>query len=571
MSTRKTGWETYQRLLGYTRRYWKALLAAIVGMLLAAATDVSFAALMKPLLDGSFVEQDPQMIKLIPLALLGVFLVRMVAEFIAKYGMSWVGRSVIRDIRHDLFQHILHLPNRYFDRVSGGEILAKLNFHVEQVSEAASQALTTLVRDTLTVVGLLILMLYLSWQLAVFIIVLAPVIVVLIAIISRSFRRYSRQIQASMTQVSHVAEEAVNGQRVVKLYGGEAFEAQRFDEINQRNFQRFMRMQAVNALSSPLVQFILALAIAGLVAFSTSGDRLESITVGTFVAFITALAMTLSPVKRLINVNAVLQKGIAAGESLFALLDEPVESDQGTKTIQRAVGEVRFEQVWFRYSEDSDWVLRGVELTVPAGKTVALVGRSGSGKSTLLSLVPRFADPSKGRVLLDGVDLRELSRKSLRAQLAFVSQDIILFNTSVARNIAYGEAGDIDMQRVKDAAAAAYATEFIEQLPQGFDTEVGENGVMFSGGQRQRLAIARALYRNAPVLILDEATSALDTESERYIQNALANLCRGRTTLVIAHRLSTIEHADLIVVLDQGQIVEQGSHTELLARDGHYA
>ncbi|HHO81838.1 MAG TPA: ATP-binding cassette domain-containing protein, partial [Halothiobacillus sp.] len=439
MSTRETGWETYWRLLGYTRRYWKALLAAIVGMLFAAATDVSLAALMKPLLDGSFVEQDPQMIKLIPIALLGVFLVRVVAEFIAKFGMSWVGRSVIRDIRHDLFQRILHLPNRYFDRVSGGEILAKLNYHVEQVSEAASQALTTLVRDTVTVVGLLILMFYLSWQLAVFIIVLAPVIVVLVASISRSFRRYSRQIQASMTQVSHVAEEAINGQRVVKLYGGEAFEARRFDEINQRNFQRFMRMQAVNALSSPLVQFILALAIAGIVAFSTSGDRLESITVGTFVSFITALAMTLAPVKRLISVNAVLQKGIAAGESLFALLDEPVESDQGTKTIQRAVGEVHFEQVWFRYSEDTDWVLRGVELMVPAGKTVALVGRSGSGKSTLLSLVPRFADPSKGRVLLDGVDLRELSRKSLRAQLAFVSQDIILFNTSVARNIAYGE------------------------------------------------------------------------------------------------------------------------------------
>jgi len=566
------GWATYRRLLDYTRRYWRVLVLAIIGMVVAGTTEVGFAALMKPLLDGSFVHRDPATIHMMPLLLLGVFMVRVIGEFLSGYGMAWVGRSVIRDLRTDLFDQVLHIPVRFFDHVPGSEILARLNYHVEQVSEAASRALTTLIRDTVTVVGLLAWMLYLSWQLALFILVLTPVLVLLVRSISRAFRRYARRIQESMGQVSHVAEEAINGHRVVKLYGGEAFEANRFARINDRNFKAFMKMQAVTALSSPLTQFVLALGIAGIVWFATTGDHMHSISVGTFVSFITALSLMLAPMKRLINVNGVLQKGIAAGESLFSLLDEPREAEPQRQTLtERLEGRIEFDDVWLRYNEDDRWVLSGIDLRVDAGQTVALVGRSGAGKSSLISLLPRFTDISRGDIRLDDHSIRDLSLKDLRSQIAYVSQDTVLFNTSIAANIGYSDGEAYDPERVHTAAEAAFALDFIEALPQGFDTPVGENGVLLSGGQRQRLAIARALYRDAPILILDEATSALDTESERHIQAALENLCRGRTTLVIAHRLSTIEHADRIVVMDQGRIVETGSHASLVAAGGPYA
>ena len=577
-----SGWQTYRRLLVYTKQYWRLLALAILGMIAAGLTEVAFAALMKPLLDGSFVNRDPATIHLMPLLLLGVFAVRVIAEFASGYGMAWVGRSVIRDLKRDVFDHVLHLPVRYFDHVPGGDILTRLNYQSEQVSEAASSALTTLIRDTITVLGLLVWLLILSWQLALFIVVLAPVLVVLVWSISRAFRRYARRIQDSMGQVSHVAEEVINGHRVVKLYGGEAFEAARFAAINAKNFQDFMRMQAVSALSSPLTQFILALGISGIVWFATTGDRMHSISVGTFVSFITALSLILSPMKRLIGVNAVLQRGIAAGESLFGLLDEPREHDAAQAvSLGRASGQIRFEGVGLRYqpanhqasapASNAPWVLSDITLTIPAGKTVALVGRSGAGKSSLIASLPRFVDIERGVIRLDGIDINTLKRADLRRQFAYVSQDTVLFNTSVAANIGYSDGLAADQARIIAAAKAAFAFDFIEQLPEGFNTPVGENGVLLSGGQRQRLAIARALYRDAPILILDEATSALDTESERYIQAALENLSRGRTTLVIAHRLSTIEHADLIVVLDQGRVIETGSHADLLSQGGAYA
>ncbi|MHB8919606.1 MAG: lipid A export permease/ATP-binding protein MsbA [Halothiobacillus sp.] len=583
-SVTTSGWSTYRRLLVYTKQYWHLLALAILGMIAAGLTEVAFAALMKPLLDGSFVNRDPATIRLMPLLLLGVFAVRVIAEFASGYGMAWVGRSVIRDLKRDVFDHVLHLPVRYFDHVPGGEILTRLNYQSEQVSEAASSALTTLIRDSITVLGLLIWLLILSWQLALFIVVLAPVLVVLVWSISRAFRRYARRIQDSMGQVSHVAEEVINGHRVVKLYGGETFEAARFATINALNFKDFMRMQAVSALSSPLTQFVLALGIAGIVWFATTGDRTHSISVGTFVSFITALSLMLSPMKRLIGVNSVLQRGIAAGESLFGLLDEPREQDAVTaRRIERVTGQIRFEGVGLRYhpanqaahpgsaSVLAPWVLSDITLTIAAGQTVALVGRSGAGKSSLMASLPRFVEIELGVIRLDDTAISDFKLTDLRRQFAYVSQDTVLFNTTVAANIGYSDGGHEDRARVYAAAKAAFAFDFIEQLPQGFDTPVGENGVLLSGGQRQRLAIARALYRDAPILILDEATSALDTESERYIQAALENLSRGRTTLVIAHRLSTIEHADLIVVLDHGRIIETGNHRDLLAADGAYA
>lgn len=573
-ATPASGWQTYRRLLRYTQQYARLLGLAIIGMIGAAFTEVAFAALMKPLLDGSFVNRDPATIHAMPLLLLGVFALRVVAEFMSGYGMAWVGRSVIRDLKRDVFDQVLHMPVRFFDRVAGGEVLTRLNYQSEQVSEAASRALTTLIRDSITVAGLLIWLLILSWQLALFIVVLAPVLVVLVGGISRAFRRYARRIQDSMGQVTHVAEEVINGHRVVKLYGGEEFESARFERINARNFREFMKMQAMSSISAPVTQFILALGIAGIVWFATTGSRMETISVGTFVSFITALSLMLSPMKRLIGVNAVLQRGIAAGESLFGLLDEPRETDApDLQPVARVSGRIAFDQVGLRYrsEEAAPWVLRDISLDIPAGYTVALVGRSGAGKSSLIASLPRFVEIEQGEIRLDDRSIAQMTRKDLRRQFAYVSQDTVLFNASVADNIAYSDGGLGDMTRIRAAAEAAYALEFIEKLPQGFDTPVGENGVLLSGGQRQRLAIARALYRNAPILILDEATSALDTESERYIQAALENLSRGRTTLVIAHRLSTIEHADLIVVLDQGRIVETGQHAALIAANGPYA
>jgi subfamily B ATP-binding cassette protein MsbA len=572
------GWETYRRLLGYTWRYTRVLAIAIVGMIVSGLSEVGFAALMKPLLDGSFVDRDPTLITLMPLALLTVFIFRAIGEFTSGYGMAWVGRSVIRELRGDTFDQVLHLPPRYFDRVPSTEVLTRLNYQSEQVSMAASKALTILIRDSVTVIGLLLWMLYLSWQLTLFILVLMPLLVGMVAGISRAFRRYARRIQESMGQVSHVAKETITGHRVVKLYGGEDYESARFERQNRDNFRAFMKMQAVQAASSPLTQFVLAIGVAGVVWFATRGERMEQITVGTFVSFITALAMTLTPAKRLINLNAIIQKGIAAGESLFALLDEPREDDAGRESGRRVSGAIRFEDVWLSYHDqppespdDPDWVLRGVDLDIPPGQTVAFVGQSGAGKSSLMGALPRFVEIQRGRIRLDGIPHDQLPLAELRRQFAYVSQETVLFNTSVAANIGYADGEAFDMERVREAARAAFADEFIEQLPEGFQTGIGENGVLLSGGQRQRIAIARALYRDAPILLLDEATSALDARSEGYIQRALENLTRGRTTLMIAHRLSTIEHADRIVVMQGGRVVEQGRHAELLAADGAYA
>ncbi len=563
--------EIYLRLLRYARPHWKYFLLGISGMLGFAFADVSFIALMRPLLDDSFVQRDATTISTMPWLILVLFLVRGAAAYASAYGMAAVGRQVIKTLRGELFEHFLHLPVSFFDRSSPGSLLTRLTYHAEQVAESTSNVITAMVKDGITVIGLIGLMFWLEWRLAIFIIAVGPIIAVLINVISRQFRTISRRIQDSMGDVSHVAEEVITAQRVVKLFGGQAYERAQFGVANEKNRRMNVRLVATRAGSSASVQFIAAWAVSAVVYVATSPTVLESMTPGTFVGFIGAMMSILGPVKNLTNLNEKLQKGISAATDIFKLLHETVEHTGGEVLQSPVRGAVSFRDVSFHYPGTSKNVLEGINLDVRAGETVAFVGRSGSGKSTLLSLLPRFYDATGGAITIDGQDIAKIDPRDIRRHIALVDQNVTLFNDTVERNIAYGELGGASRADIQAAAESAHAWDFIRQLPQGLDTPVGPNGVMLSGGQRQRMAIARALLKTAPLLILDEATSALDTESERVVQDALLTLMEGRTTLVIAHRLSTILHADRIVVIDQGRIVEVGTHAELLERNGEYA
>ncbi len=563
----------YRRLLACTRPYWAAFAGAVAGMALFAATETGFAALMQPLLDGSFVERDPETIALVPLLIVGLFVARFLAAFLASYGMAWVGRNLIRDLRRDMFERLLRLPARFYDHQASGHLLARLTYDVEQVAHAATHAVTVVVRDGLTVLGLLAWMAYLHAALTGLFLLVAPPVAWAVARINRRFRRVSSRLQGSVGEVTQVAEEAIEGHRIVKAYGGQAYEARHFAEANEGNRRLNLKLVATSVASVNLIQLVAAAALAGIIWVATRPAMLEALTVGTFMSFVVAMMMLLPPIKRLTSVNATVQRGIAAARSVFALIDQPPEPAPAKPRARlgRARGHVRFERVRFAYDPAKGEVLRGVSFEVRPGQVVALVGPSGSGKSTLVGLLPRFYDPTAGRVLLDGHDLRELDLAELRAQIAWVGQEVVLFNDTIARNIAYGELEGASEAAIEAAARAAHAWEFIERLPQGLHTVVGERGVLLSGGQRQRLALARALLKDAPILVLDEATSALDTESERRVQAALEEAMRRRTTLVVAHRLSTVRRADLILVLDQGRVVESGRHEELLARGGLYA
>ncbi|MFU8838700.1 MAG: lipid A export permease/ATP-binding protein MsbA [Thiohalomonadaceae bacterium] len=565
------GAKVYRRLLGYVLPHWPAFAVAIVALLLVAATEAGFAAFIKPLIDGSFVERDQRIIMYAPLVLVGLFFVRGVAAFLSSYAMAWVGRKVINTLRGEMFTHLLRLPVSFYDRTPSGTLLAKLTYNVEQVARATTDVITILVRDTFTVIGLLGWMFYLNWRLALMLLIGAPLIAHVINLINRRFRRYSTRIQDSVGDVTQIAEEAINGQRVVKTFGGQAYEQGRFDQANERNRKLNMKLESTNAASVPVIQFIAAIAAAGVIYMALQEVERSELTVGGFMSFIAAMMLLLAPLKRLTKILASLQKGIAAAQSIFDFVDTPAEPEPGNKQLARAMGAVRYEKVSFRYQEDSELVLHDIDLAIKPGQSVAFVGRSGSGKSTLVGLLPRFYDVSAGQILIDGEDIRSLGLQSLRDQIALVSQHITLFNDTIANNIAYGRLEGASREAIIAAAEAAHAMEFIRQLPEGLDTMVGENGVLLSGGQRQRLAIARALLKDSPILILDEATSALDTESERHIQAALETLMQNRTTLVIAHRLSTIERVDCIMVMDKGRIIESGSHGELLAKNGQYA
>ncbi|WP_422126833.1 lipid A export permease/ATP-binding protein MsbA [Thioalkalivibrio sulfidiphilus] len=566
-----TGVEVYRRLLGYSFAHWPWLVLSLLTMIIVAATEVGFAALMRPLMDESFVARDPAAIKWVPLALIGVFALRGIAEFASVYAMKYVGRMVVKNLRGGLFEHLLAMPARYYDASSSGQLISRLSYNVEQVAQAATDSVTVLVRDTLTIIVLLAWMFYLNWILTLAVLIIAPVVAVIVGQVTSRFRRVSHRIQGNMGDVTQVAQEVIEGNRVVKIFGGEDYERARFESINERNRSLHMKMAFIHALHLPLVQFLVALALALIVWLATQESVVQNVTVGVFVSFITALMLLLTPIRRLTTVNETLQKGIAAGQSIFSLLDAEQERDQGELRLERVRGDIQFRDLRFSYDLDKGDVLHDINLHIHPGETVALVGRSGSGKTTLVNLLPRFYEAYEGEVLLDGVNVNQYRLADLRNQVAYVGQHVTLFNDTIGRNIAYGSLGDVSEADIVRAAEAAHAMEFIRRLPQGLDTPVGDNGVMLSGGQRQRLAIARALLKDAPILILDEATSALDTEAERHIQAALENLIRNRTTLVIAHRLSTIERADRIVVMQEGRIAETGRHDELLERDGIYA
>ena len=542
----------------------------VAGMALFAATDVALAWLVKKFLGGAFVTPDPRVLWIVPIGAIVMFFLRGVGDYVSNYFPGYVGRQIIKAMRADLFGHYLRLPTAYYDRAASGQMLSRLTYNIELVAEATTNAVTVLIRDSLTIAGLIGWLLYLNWQLTAFVLLLAPPVSWLIQRINRSFRRYSTRIQNSMGDVTRVAKEALEAHRVVKVFGAEAHEERVFAVANELNRHTNMRLIGARAVSNPVVQFVASFGLAGVLYYSIARVFSHDMKVDEFMSFLTALLSITAPLRRLVNIFGPLQQAIAAGSSVFDVLDQPIESPGGDRTLGRAKGEIEFRDVSFRYDGAPDLVLDKVSFRVPVGGTVAFVGKSGSGKSTLVGLVPRFYDAVAGAVLLDGADVREYRRADLRRQISLVSQDVVLFNDSIRNNIAFNLT-ESSAAAVDAAAKAAHVTEFAADMPAGLDSVVGDRGSLLSGGQRQRISIARALLRNAPILILDEATSALDSESERVIQDALAELMHGRTTLVVAHRLSTIEQADLIVVLDSGRLVEQGTHAELLARGGVYA
>jgi subfamily B ATP-binding cassette protein MsbA len=561
----------YKRLWGYTRKYWFMFVIGVIGVSIDAAMQAVFIGFVEPLIDRVFVEKDSAYGMWLAAGVMGVVLLRIIGHFAGAYGMEWTGRRVVADLRKELFASYLHLPATFYDRNSPGNLISKLAYNSEQVSHAATKAVISAFRDILLLIYLVILMLTTNARLTAVLLILVPVVSFVVTVISRRFRKISRNIQDSMGDVAHVTEEAVIGQRVVKVFLGQETEKIRFSRVNERTRRLHMRMVATHMLSSSIVQFAAGIALVVLMLVATRPAMLNQISAGTFTAIFFAMIATIPPLKRLTNVQSQMQKGIAAAESIFIVVDAKKETDEGKHTVDRVRGEVEFKHVSFQYDKSHQAVLDDISVRFPAGSVTAVVGQSGSGKTTLAGLLPRFYPYSEGNILLDGYELTDYKLDNLRKHIALVSQDVVLFNDTIAGNIAYGAMANTDREAITRAATAAYAMEFIEKLPDGLDTLLGESGTLLSGGQRQRLAIARALLKDAPILILDEATSALDTESERAIQNALKEVMKGRTTLVIAHRLSTIENADQVIVLGAGKVIEQGTHVELLALGKAYA
>ncbi|BBG89998.1 lipid A ABC transporter ATP-binding protein/permease MsbA [Aeromonas caviae] len=569
--TSQESWTVFKRLLGYVRDRKLGLVGGIIGMLGYAAVDTTFVYSIKPLIDQGLNGNDSSVLKWMPFFVLGIVALRGCAAFLSNYCMAWVGNHVVMRLQQQVFSHLMVMPMSFFDRQNTGNLLSKVTYDAGQVSSAASSTLVSLVREGATVIGLLGLMFWHSWQLSVIFLVVGPLVGILISIISRRFRKISRHIQQAVGDITTSTEQMLKGHKEVLMFGGQEVEDKRFYQVSNRMRQQTMKMVAADAIGSPIVQMVASVALAVFLYVATIDSVKATLTAGTFTVMVTSMMMLLKPLKSLTDVNNQFQRGITACQSLFGLLDSTPEQDTGTRTLERARGEIEFRNVTFTYPTKETPALRNISFKVEAGKSVALVGRSGSGKSTIASLLTRFYDIEEGEILLDGVNIREYRLSELRKQYALVSQHVHLFNDSVANNIAYAAEEKYSRDEIQQAARIAHADDFVSKMPEGYDTVIGENGASLSGGQRQRIAIARALLRDSPVLLLDEATSALDTESERHIQAAIDELCKARTSLVIAHRLSTIEKADEILVIDEGHIVERGNHQTLMDMHGTYA
>jgi ATP-binding cassette, subfamily B, bacterial MsbA len=563
------GWAIYRRLIKYARPYAGMFFIGVIGAIIFAGANAATGALVKSFLDGAFIQKNPDAVWQVPLEVILLFTLRGIGDYISNYYPSYVGRQVIKGLRHDVFAHYMRLPTAYLDRQQSGHLLSKLTNNIELVAAAATNAAISIISDSLSIVFLLCALFYFNWRLAAYCILAAPIIAWLMQVANRSFRRYSERIQYSMGDVTRVAKEAIEAHRLIKIFNAEDHQTDRFEQVNEHNRASNMKLIRTKAISNPVVQLIAAIALAS-VLYVSIRQILGGLKVSDFFGFLTTLFMIPSPLRSLVNMSGPLQQGIAAGQSVFEILDEPTEGSGGTRSITRARGEIEFRNVSFTYDQAKGEVLQDVSFHVNPGETVAIVGRSGSGKTTLVGLVPRFFDVQQGAVLLDGVDVRDYKLIDLCAQVSLVSQEVVLFHDTIRNNIAFNALDNSDAA-VAEAARAANVMEFVDQQPNGFDTLLTDRGQNFSGGQRQRISIARALLKNSPVLMLDEATAALDNESERRVQQELSLLMQGRTTLVIAHRLSTVESADRIIVLDKGKIVEMGTHKELLALGGLYA
>ncbi len=561
----------YSRLLSYVRPYKAVFSVAVVAMVITALTETSFAALLKPIMDSGFVSPDPDFIAIIPWLLVLVLVARAVSGFVANYSMAWVGRRVVYDLRRAMFNRLIYLPAAYFDDHSSATLVSRLIYDVEQASTATTDALTLLVRDSLTASALLGWMFYLDWKLSLVFLVFAPLVGYTVKRAADRFRSIGERIQVSVGGIAHVAKEAVIGQRVVKTFSGQEYEKSSFDRANNHNRQQAMKKAAVAAALVPVILLVVGVGVALVIHIAVTREGPETLSAGTFVSYLGAVLMLMSPLKRLAKVNEKIQTGVAAASSIFDMVDQAPEPDPGSVVLDHPRGRIEYRNVSFRYGRSDREVLSGLSFVVEPGQTVALVGASGSGKSTIAALLMGFYRPDSGQILVDGVDLTDLSLASLRASIATVTQETILFDDSIRNNIVYGAPQPVSEEQLRRATAAAHIDEFVDPLPAGLDTLIGEQGIRLSGGQRQRISIARALFKDAPILILDEATSSLDAISERLVQDATERLIQDRTTLVIAHRLSTIENADRIHVLDGGIIVETGRHAELVAKNGVYA